>query len=597
MRIIGISAFYHDSAAALVEDGQILAAAQEERFSRRKHDPSFPSESLNWILDQHNLDIDDIDAIAYYEDPKIKLQRVLDSFATTWPGAFGQFKKALASQQNKLAVRDFIAATTGFKGEILYTRHHLSHAASAFYPSPFKRAAFLTVDGVGEWDTTTFGVGNESEISIHKKIEFPHSMGLLYSAFTYYAGFKINSGEYKLMGLAPYGEPKYAQLILDNMLDVKPDGSFRLNLEYFGHLGGAGAITDAFASLFGQPRRDPETNLTQFHMDVAASIQSVLEHVLLRICRFVANETGEANLCLAGGVALNCVANGKIIREGMFNELWIQPASGDAGGAIGSALYHFHRRAGSRRPKPAMNPYLGPRFSGSEIEAYLRRRNIPYRKSGALERETAELLSGGAIIGWFQGPMEFGPRALGNRSILGDPRAKNMQKEMNLRIKYRESFRPFAPIILEDKVADWFEFHGKSPYMLIVAPLKEEKRIALTEQESQLFGIEKLNTIRSTVPAITHVDYSARLQTVSSDLNPRLHRLLEEFDALTGCPILVNTSFNVRGEPIVLSPDDAYTCFMRTGMTHLILDEYIVTKDEQPVFEESKDWREQFELD
>jgi carbamoyltransferase len=599
VKVLGLSCFYHDSAAALVIDGRVVAAAQEERFTRKKHDPAFPFQAAAWALSEHGLRAEDLDAVAYYEDPKLKLGRILWSHAHGWPANFRGFAAALGSQANKYGVEGFVREALGFQGEFIACRHHLSHAASAFYPSPFPEAAFLTMDGVGERDTTTFGVGEGERLRLLQKIEFPHSLGLLYSAFTYYTGFKINSGEYKLMGLAPYGEPKYAGLIRDRLVDVKPDGSFRLDLRYFSHFHGEGSINEEFERLFGRPRRKPEGRLTQFEMDVAASIQEVLEEIVLKIGAHVRRTTGKKDLCLAGGVALNCVSNGKLLRSGIFDRLWIQPASGDAGGALGAALYVTHELKGLPVVKPAseMSPYLGPSFDDAAIQRFLDGRKIPYRRSSAVGADVARLLAEGGVIGWFQGPMEFGPRALGNRSIIGDARSRVMQKEMNLKIKYRESFRPFAPSVLRGKVKDWFEFEGSSPYMLIVAGVAEAKRRALSAPEQALFGIEKLNTIRSEIPAVTHVDYSARIQTVDEGMNPRYHELLAAFEKETGCPVIVNTSFNVRGEPIVMTPEDAYRCFMRTEMNHLVLGDFILDKKDQPAFDDAGDWRKEFELD
>lgn len=582
MKILGISCWYHDSAVAFIKHGHIECAVQEERFSRRKHDANFPVNSLMWILDKYSLDINQFDYIAYYEDPLLKLKRINYSHAIKWPNSYKSYIKDSQSQKIKIGIERFLRNKLSYRGKFFKTKHHLSHAASAFYPSPFKKAAFLTIDGVGEYETTTFGIGNEREIKINNRINFPHSLGLLYSAFTYYCGFKINSGEYKLMGLAPYGDPIYKQKILDNLIDVKEDGSFRLDMKYFGHLEGQTAITRKFEELFGRIKRSPESEIDQFYMDIAASIQIVLEEVFLKICRHVRGKTKMKNLCLAGGVALNCVANGKLLNKNIFDEIWIQPAAGDAGGALGAALYcnnHFSKKYVVR--KKFMNPYLGPSFKDNEIKDYLDSNKIVYKVSKNITKDAALLLKNGKILGWFQGGAEFGPRALGNRSILGNPLIRDMQKEINLKVKYRESFRPFAPVVLEEKANDWFEINAQSPYMLLVSQIKKNK-IIKNYNDKNYKGFEKLKYINSYIPAVTHVDYSARVQTVNSKSNIILYKLIKEFESLTNCPILINTSFNVRGEPIVLTPEDAYKCFMLTKIDYLFLGSYIIDKKSQP---------------
>jgi carbamoyltransferase len=583
--ILGVSAYYHDSAAALVRDGVIVAAAQEERFTRRKHDPGFPNEAIRWCLAEAGIAGCDVDYVAFYDKPFLKFERLLETYLAFAPRGFKSFRMAMPVWiKEKLFQKDLIAKELaaidpdfGRTEKILFAEHHFSHAASAFFPSPFDEAAVLTMDGVGEWATTSAGVGRGSEVVITKEIHFPHSLGLLYSAFTYYTGFKVNSGEYKVMGLAPYGEPQYAQRILDELIDLKPDGSFRLNLDYFDYCTGLTMTNARFDALFGGPPRPAETLITQRDMDLAASIQAVTDEVVLRLARALAVETGMRQLCLAGGVALNCVSNGKVLRDGCFRDIWIQPAAGDAGGSVGAALAAWHQHAGQKRPKSnghdsMCGAYLGPSFAQNEIERRLAVSGARYSvlDNDALIDATAQALADGLTVGWFQGRMEFGPRALGNRSILGDPRSPSMQKNLNLQVKYRESFRPFAPSVLREDVADWFEFDTDSPYMLLVAPVKEGHRRPMTAAEHALFGIDKLNVPRSDIPAVTHVDYSARIQTVHADTNPRYHTLISRFKALTGCPVLVNTSFNVRGEPIVATPEDAFRCFMGTEIDLLV---------------------------
>ncbi|MEE9521501.1 MAG: carbamoyltransferase, partial [candidate division NC10 bacterium] len=577
MHILGISAFYHDSAACLVKDGEILAAAQEERFTRKKGDASFPSHAITYCLRAAGVSPEDLAAVAFYDKPLLKFERILETYLGVVPRGVRSFLMAGPLWlKEKLFLDRQIQEEVGYRGRLLYAEHHESHAASAFYPSPFDEAAILTIDGVGEWATASVGIGKGKDLDLLQEIHFPHSLGLLYSAFTYYTGFKVNSGEYKVMGLAPYGEPRYVDLILNELIDLKKDGSFKLNMKYFNYLDGLTMTNEAFHELFGGPPREMETQLTQKEMDLARSIQAVCEEVMLRMTRTVHVRTGQENLCLAGGVALNCVANGRILREGPFKRVWIQPAAGDAGGALGVALLVYHRYFGADRQCSSDRDHmqgalLGPTFSDKEIEAFLRARGVPYRRLGqeALVREVAEILSHEKVVGWFQDRMEFGPRALGNRSILGDPRSPKMQALMNLKIKFREGFRPFAPSVLRERVTDYFELNEDSPYMLVVAPVKRERQIPMSKDEQRLWGIEKLNVPRSDIPAVTHIDYSARIQTVSRKDNPLYYDLLRAFEAQTGYGVLVNTSFNVRGEPIVCTPEDAYRCFVRTQIDHL----------------------------
>jgi carbamoyltransferase len=608
VRILGISAFYHDSAAALVVDGRVVAAAQEERFTRKKHDPSFPSNAVRYCLEASRGKLSEIDFVVFYDKPFLKFERLLETYVAMAPKGFRSFQLAIPLWlKEKLFQKSLLRKKLGEFGDIaadrlLFAEHHLSHAASAFFPSPFENAVVLTMDGVGEWATTSAAIGEGSRLEIFQEIHFPHSLGLLYSALTYYTGFKVNSGEYKVMGLAPYGEPKYAKLILDHLIDLKPDGSFRLDMSYFDYCTGLTMTNERFAKLFGQPVRTPDKLLTPFHMDVAASIQAVLDETVLRLTRSLASRTGARNLCLAGGVALNCVANGKILRDGKFDKIWIQPAAGDAGGAVGAALSAYHQFKG--RPRIAAESdgmsgaFLGPEFSQGEIEQRLA--SAGARFSVVSEQEmietTAKALADQLAVGWFQGRMEFGPRSLGARSILGDPRSPTMQKNLNLKVKYRESFRPFAPAVLREDVANWFELTCDSPYMLLVADVKKERRRTMTAEEEALFGIDKLNVARSEVPAVTHIDYSARIQTVSRETNPLFHRLLMQFKALTGCPVLVNTSFNVRGEPIVCTPDDAFRCFMGNELDLLVVGNCVLHKrDQDPALR--LDYSSAFELD
>ncbi|UXE62972.1 MAG: carbamoyltransferase [Woronichinia naegeliana WA131] len=610
--ILGISAYYHDSAAALIKAGQIVAAAQEERFSRKKHDARFPTQTICYCLESAGINLRDLDYIVFYEKPLLTFDRLLETYLAYAPQGISSFIQAMSVWLReklylKTVLKQELAQIANCKTKelplLLFGEHHQSHAASAFFPSPFEQAAVLCMDGVGEWATTSLWLGNGNQLTPQWQLDFPHSLGLLYSAFTYYTGFKVNSGEYKLMGLAPYGEPKYVDLILDNLLDLKEDGTFRLNMKYFNYATGLTMTNGQFDRLFGAPPRRAESDLTQREMDIAASVQKVTEEVVLRLAHTAYRELGTDYLCLAGGVALNCVANGRLLREGKFKDIWIQPAAGDAGGAIGAALsawYQYGNQPRITNGKDAMQgSYLGPNFSLTEIEKYLQdiRAVFHYYTDSELFVQVANLLDQGNVVGWFQGRMEFGPRALGDRSIIGDPRNPKMQSVMNLKIKYRESFRPFAPSVLAEKVGDYFELDRSSPYMLLVAQVKENLRLTMTDQENQLFGIEKLNIPRSTLPAITHVDYSARIQTVQSETNPRYYQLLQAFEQLTGCGVLVNTSFNVRGEPIVCTPEDAYRCFMRTEMDYLVLENYILAKTEQPQWQKDDQWQKEFELD
>jgi carbamoyltransferase len=603
--ILGISAFYHDSAACLIRDGEIVAAAQEERFTRKKGDASFPSRAVEYCLGAGGIQVEDLSYVGFYDKPLLKFERILETYLGTAPRGFRSFLMAGPLWiKEKLFTDRQLRDELGYTGEILYSEHHESHAASAFFPSPFEEAAFLTMDGVGEWATASFGVGRGNDIEILKEIHWPDSLGLLYSAFTYYTGFKVNSGEYKVMGLAPYGEPKYVDLIYRELIDLREDGSFTLNQRYFNYLTGLTMTNGEFHRLFGGPPRVPETNLTQREMDLARSVQEVCEEIMLRMARTVHRETGLDRLCLAGGVALNCVGNGRLLREGPFKQLWIQPAAGDAGGALGVAQLAWHRHCkGPRSVVPGKDSmkgaYLGPAYTEAEIEQYLRSVGAPYRRVPRPELLTAVagLLAEEKVVGWFNGRMEFGPRALGARSILGDPRSPRMQAQMNIKIKFREGFRPFAPSVLRERVSDWFELDVDSPYMLLVAPVRKERQIPMDAATGQLWGIDKLNVPRSDIPAVTHIDYSARIQTVSRDTNPDYYDLIHEFECLSGCAVLVNTSFNVRGEPIVCSPADAYRCFMRTHLDHLVLGPFLLDKKGQPDWKESGDWRQEHQLD
>jgi len=610
--ILGISAYYHDSAAALVQDGEIKAAAQQERFSRKKHDAAFPAEAIQYCLGSVNLSIKDVDYVVFYDKPLVKFERLLETYLAYAPLGFRSFVAAIPIWLKeklylKATLKKALAELGNLKEKelppLMFTEHHQAHAASAFFPSPFDNAAVLCLDGVGEWATSSVWKGEANQLVPQWEIQFPHSLGLLYSAFTYYTGFKVNSGEYKLMGLAPYGEPKYVNLILDNLLDLKPDGSFRLDMSYFNYATGLTMTNKKFSNLFGAPARTAESEITQREMDLARSIQVVTEEIVLKLAHSIHSELKQDKLCLAGGVALNCVSNGRLLREGPFDEIWIQPASGDAGGAVGAALAIWYEYLGNDRQALSSDSmhgsYLGPRHDNLTIRDYLDSVGAHYRQveDSDLIPEVARIIAGEKVVGWFQGRMEFGPRALGGRSIIGDPRSIKMQSVMNLKIKYRESFRPFAPAVKADKVAEWFDFDTCSPYMLMVANVSDDKCLDMTDEQKQLFGIERLNVPRSEIPAVTHVDYSARIQTVHKQTNPRFYQLLDAFEALTDCPVLVNTSFNVRGEPIVNSPEDAYRCFMRTEMDYLVMENIICFKQDQPAWQESTDWQTEFELD
>jgi carbamoyltransferase len=605
MKILGLSCYYHDAAACLLVDGEIVAAASEERFTRIKHDSELPKNALEYCLGEAGITAADLDYVAFYDKPYLKFERILETYIASVPRGLPSYLQAVPLWiKKKLFIPHLIQTSLpGFEGQMLFPEHHESHAASAFYPSPYEEAAFLTVDGVGEWATTSYGVGRGHEIRIEKEIHFPHSLGLLYSAFTYYTGFKVNSGEYKVMGLAPYGEPRYVEAILEHLVDLKEDGSFRLDQRYFDYCSGLRMTSRRFHDLFGGPPRKPESKLTQREMDLARSVQVVCETAMLRMAEHVREVTGQKYLCLAGGVALNCVANGRILRECGYEDLWIQPAAGDAGGALGAALMVWHQYLGeprSVRPRGTQRgSYLGPGFTDDEIGAVLDGFGARYEKlaPGDVPGRVAALIADDKVIGWFQGRMEYGPRALGARSILGDARSPQMQSTVNLKIKYRESFRPFAPSVLYDDIGEYFEIDRESPYMLLVAPVREAYRTPLDRDEKALFGIDKLKVRRSQVPAITHVDYSARIQSVHPDDNPLFYDMIRAFKELTGCPVIINTSFNVRGEPIVCKPEEAYTCFMRTDMDYLIAGSYLLAKPDQPEWEEKQDWREEFELD
>jgi carbamoyltransferase len=609
--ILGISAFFHDSAAALIVDGKIVAAAQEERFSRVKHDERYPKNAINYILKEGNIELSQIDHIVFFEKPFLKFERLLETYLAFAPRGFKSFSMAMPiwlreKLFQKKHLHDLLQEQDkNFNNidKIKFSEHHFSHAASAFYPSPFEEAIILTLEGVGEWATTTVAIGKKNKITMEKEIYFPHSLGLLYSAFTYYTGFKVNSGEYKLMGLAPYGKPIYKDIILNNLIDLKDDGSFKLDMKYFNYAAGLTMTNQKFSDLFGQPVRKPEEErLTQFHMDIASSIQAITEEVVLKLTRDIAKEYKIKNLCLAGGVALNCVANGKVLKDNIFDNIWIQPAAGDAGGSLGAALAYWHQELNQERviklSDDMKGSYLGPKFENTEIknELNLLKANFKEFKEDELIEIVANELNKEKTIGWFQGRMEFGPRALGGRSILADPRSENMQKELNLKIKFRESFRPFAPSILSEDVSNWFDLNVDSPYMLLVANIKKEVQIQMNTEQENLFGIEKLNIKRSKIPAVTHVDYSSRVQTVHKETNPRFHKLIKKFKELTGCPILVNTSFNIRGEPIVCSVKDAFQCFMGTNLDVLVIENFILLKTEQG--QQSKtDYKTLFKLD
>jgi len=605
MKILGISAYYHDSAACLISDGKIIAAAQEERFSRKKADSRFPERAIHYCLKEAQISLGDIDYVTFYDKPLIKFERLLETYLAYAPSGFRSFVASMPIWlKDKLFLKNTLKRELGKIGDVpklLFASHHGSHAASAFFPSPYRRAAILCLDGVGEWATTSAWKGSENKLELLWELDFPHSLGLLYSAFTYYCGFKVNSGEYKLMGLAPYGEAKYVDVILKKLVDLKDDGTFRLNMSYFDFATGFKMTNSKFDQLFGGIPRKMEAVLTQKEMDLARSIQVVTEEIMLRLARTLKKETGEENLCLAGGVALNCVANGRILKEKIFKNIWIQPAAGDAGGAMGAAFSTWYEFLKNERNKidekedEMKGSFLGPSYSEKEILDFLQDKKIPFEKFD--EEKVVDLIADGNVLGYFQGRMEWGPRALCARSIIGDARNKKMQSKMNLKIKYRESFRPFAPVVLAEDVGDYFEIDRESPYMLLVADVKENLRIEMTEDQKKLFGIEKLNIPRSTLPAITHVDYSARLQTVHKETNPSFHSLMTKFKEKTGCAVLVNTSFNVRGEPIVCSPEDAYRCFMRTEIDYLVLGDFLLDKKNQPVMGKSEAWKKEFELD
>ncbi len=605
MNILGISAFYHDSAACLVQDGKIIAAAQEERFTRKKHDADYPQHAVDYCLKAGGITAKELDLVVFYEKPFLKFERLLESYMSYAPKGLFSFLKAMPVWiKQKLWIKSLIQEKLGCEPKVIFPEHHESHAASAFYPSPYQEAAFLTADGVGEWATASYGIGKGNQLEILADIRFPHSLGLLYSAFTYYTGFRVNSGEYKLMGLAPYGDGKYKDLILKHLIDIKEDGSFKLNLEYFDFAVGLTMTNSKFHDLFEGPPRKPESKITQKDMDLAKSIQEVTEEVMLKMAKHIHKTTGMKHLCLSGGVALNCVANGRILREGPFESLWIQPAAGDAGGALGAALYGWYQHLGHPRNSDNKNDfmkgsYLGPEYSNDEIQSFLDAEKIIYKKlsDAELPKAVADLIAQEKVLGWFHGRLEFGPRALGGRSIIGDARSPKMQEVMNLKIKFRESFRPFAPSVMEEEVTKYFEIHQPSPYMLLVAPVQKNLRREMNEEEQKKFGIDKLNVVRSTVPAVTHVDYSARIQTVRSEVNPPYYATLKELRDRHNCATIINTSFNVRGEPLVMTPQDAYRCFMRTEMDYLILENFILDKKDQKALEKDTNWRKEFVLD
>ena len=608
--VLGISAFYHDSAAAIILNGKVIAAAQEERFTRIKHDSSYPKKAINYVLKEAGLKLNDIDYVVFYEKPFLKFERLLETYVGFSPSGFKSFSMSMPLWlseklfQKKMLFQALKEQDNNFNDikKINFSEHHLSHAASAFFSSPYDEAIILTLDGVGEWATTTVSLGKNNKINILKEIHFPHSLGLLYSAFTYFLGFKVNSGEYKVMGLAPYGEPKFKDIILDKLIDVKEDGSFKLNMDYFNYATGLTMTNKKFAKLFNIEHREPEDNLLQIHMDIAASIQLATEEIVLKIVRFLSKEFKLENLCMAGGVALNCVVNGKILKEGLFKNIWIQPASGDAGGALGAAQAFYYQELDNKRNVSKIDSmsgsYLGPKFTDNQVEDELKMCGAKYEKLtlDQVIKDTAKALSEEKAVGWFQGRMEFGPRSLGNRSIIADPRSEKMQKNLNLKVKYRESFRPFAPAVLLEKVSDWFEINSESPYMLFVADVKKSKQLEMTEEQKNLFGIDKLNVKKSCIPSVTHVDYSARIQTVHKETNLIFYKLIEEFEKITKYPILINTSFNVRGEPIVCTATDAFNCFMGTGLDILVCNNFILYKDNQ-IQDLFKDYKNNFEKD
>ena len=605
MNILGISAFYHDSAACIIKDGELIAAAQEERFTRKKHDHSFPLNAIQYCLETAKINGVDLDYVAFYDKPILKFERILETYLSYAPIGIRSFLKAMPLWiKKKIWIKEIIKSELNYSGKIVFPEHHESHAASAFFLSPFQQAAFITMDGVGEWSTTSFGIGKGNKIEIMADIQFPHSLGLLYSAFTYYTGFRVNSGEYKVMGLAPYGEPKYKDLIYQYLIDVKEDGSFKMNMDYFNYCVGLTMTNSKFHTLFGAPPRKPESKITQKEMDLARSVQEVTEEIVIKVAKHIKKETKMKFLCLAGGVALNCVINGKILRSGIFDDIWIQPAAGDAGGAMGCAFftyYHYleNQRIADNKSDFMKGAYLGPEFKNDSIKSFLIKNEYPYQKLSDTElpEKIADLISNTKVIGWFQGRMEFGPRALGSRTIIGDARSSTMQKTMNLKIKYRESFRPFAPSVRAENISDYFEIDRESPYMLLVANVQKSKQVEISAEQNSYFGLEKLNLVRSVVPAITHVDFSARIQSVNYRTNPRYHQMITKFNDKYGCPVIVNTSFNVRGEPIVCTPKDAYLCFMRTEMDFLIIGNFLLDKKEQRPLAVDSDWRNEFELD
>ena len=605
MNKLGISAFYHDSAACIIKDGELIAAAQEERFTRKKHDHSFPLNAIQYCLETAKINGVDLDYVAFYDKPILKFERILETYLSYAPIGIRSFLKAMPLWiKKKIWIKEIIKSELNYSGKIVFPEHHESHAASAFFLSPFQQAAFITMDGVGEWSTTSFGIGKGNKIEIMADIQFPHSLGLLSSAFTYYTGFRVNSGEYKVMGLAPYGEPKYKDLIYQYLIDVKEDGSFKMNMDYFNYCVGLTMTNSKFHTLFGAPPRKPESKITQKEMDLARSVQEVTEEIVIKVAKHIKKETKMKFLCLAGGVALNCVANGKILRSGIFDDIWIQPAAGDAGGAMGCAFftyYHYleNQRIADNKSDFMKGAYLGPEFKNDSIKSFLIKNEYPYQKLSDTElpEKIADLISNTKVIGWFQGRMEFGPRALGSRTIIGDARSSTMQKTMNLKIKYRESFRPFAPSVRAENISDYFEIDRESPYMLLVANVQKSKQVEISAEQNSYFGLEKLNLVRSVVPAITHVDFSARIQSVNYRTNPRYHQMITKFNDKYGCPVIVNTSFNVRGEPIVCTPKDAYLCFMRTGMDFLIIGNFLLDKKEQRPLAVDSDWRNEFELD
>jgi len=603
--ILGISSFYHDSSACLIKDGKLLAAAQEERFTRIKNDSAFPSNAINYCLNEAGIDDSQLNLVAYYEKPFLKLERILETYLAFAPIGIKSFLKSMPVWiKQKIWIKELIKKELNYDGNIVFPEHHESHASSAFFPSPFQKAAFITMDGVGEWSTSSFGIGNDNQIELLADIQFPHSLGLLYSAFTYYIGFRVNSGEYKLMGLAPYGNPQYKKLIYEKLIDVKTDGSFRLDMSYFNYCSGLTMTSAKFHKIFGGVPRKAESKITQKEMDLACSVQEVIEEVVIKIATHVKKVTGMKNLCLAGGVALNCVANGKLLRSGLFDDIWIQPASGDAGGSLGCAFFAWHQYLGNQRKiheKSSLmqGTYLGPEFKNETIESFLNKNKCSFESltDNELPEKIADLVADKKVIGWFQGRMEFGPRSLGSRTILGDARSPGMQKKINLKIKFRESFRPFAPSIRAEDISDYFDLDRESPYMLLVAKVRNERQLNLTEEEKSLFGFDKSNVIRSEIPAVTHVDYSARVHSVNKNINPRFHQLLTKLNDKYGCPVIVNTSFNVRGEPIVCTPEDAYQCFIRTEMDYLCIGNFLLDKKKQTPLNEKVDWEKKFKLD